>query len=145
MKFPQSSSFCLSSFMTDLEIITPAPYAVPCIDLAQGTETPQKTRQGGMAKLLCGNPSCGRKLPFDIPWLQCWLHRIKMDTACFFHFHLISYSSFILPIWKKIFNQNVIDISLLVVSNLRNIAFKLYAVQTAILDISSSNWFSVAL
>uniref|UniRef100_A0A3Q1AWK6 Ig-like domain-containing protein n=1 Tax=Amphiprion ocellaris TaxID=80972 RepID=A0A3Q1AWK6_AMPOC len=64
VKFPQSSSFCLSSFMTDLEIITPAPCAVPCIDLAQGIETRQKTRQGGIAKLLCGNPSCGRKPSF---------------------------------------------------------------------------------
>lgn len=69
----------------------------------------------------------------------------KNGYCMFFHFHLISYSRFILPIWKNFFNQNVIDISLLVVSNLRNIAFKLYAVQTAILDISSSNWFSVAL
>uniref|UniRef100_A0A8C4DFX7 Ig-like domain-containing protein n=1 Tax=Dicentrarchus labrax TaxID=13489 RepID=A0A8C4DFX7_DICLA len=58
------SSFCLNSFMTDLEIITPAPCAVPCIDLAQGIETHQKTRQGEMAKLLCGNPSCGRKASF---------------------------------------------------------------------------------
>lgn len=64
VKFPQSSSFCLSSFMTHLEIITPAPYAVPCIDFAQGIETHQKTRQGRMAKLLCGNPSCGRKASF---------------------------------------------------------------------------------
>lgn len=47
--------------MTDLEIITPAPRAGPCIDLAQGIETHQKTRQGGMVKLLCGNPSCGKK------------------------------------------------------------------------------------
>uniref|UniRef100_A0A3B3Y2H7 Ig-like domain-containing protein n=1 Tax=Poecilia mexicana TaxID=48701 RepID=A0A3B3Y2H7_9TELE len=64
VKFPLSSSFCLSSFMTDLEIITPARFAVPCIDLAPGIETRQKTRQGGMAKLLCGNPSCGRKAFF---------------------------------------------------------------------------------
>lgn len=67
VKFPLSSSFCLSSFMTDLEIITPARFAVPCIDLAQGIETHQKTRQGGMAKLLCGNPSCGRKAFFWFP------------------------------------------------------------------------------
>ncbi len=64
VKFPQSSSFCLNSFMTDLEIITAAPCAVPRIDLAQGIETHQKTRQGGMVKLLCGNPSCGRKASF---------------------------------------------------------------------------------
>lgn len=63
MKFPQSSSFCLSSFVTDLEIITLL-CTVPCIDLAQGIETQQKTRQGGMAKLLCGNLSCGRKASF---------------------------------------------------------------------------------
>lgn len=64
VKFPLSSSFCLSSFVTDLEIITPARFAVPCIDLAPGIETHQKTRQEGMAKLLCGNPSCGRKAFF---------------------------------------------------------------------------------
>uniref|UniRef100_A0A671Y8I5 Ig-like domain-containing protein n=1 Tax=Sparus aurata TaxID=8175 RepID=A0A671Y8I5_SPAAU len=58
------SSFCLNSFMTDLEIITPAQRAGPCIDLAQGIETHQKTRQGGMVKLLCGNPSCGKNATF---------------------------------------------------------------------------------
>lgn len=64
VKFPPSSSFCLSSFMTDLELITPAPCAVPCIDLAQGIETHQKTRQGEMDKLLCGNHSCRRNASF---------------------------------------------------------------------------------
>lgn len=50
--FPQSSSFCLNSFVTDLEIITSAPCTVPHIDLARGIETRQKTRQGEMVELL---------------------------------------------------------------------------------------------
>ena len=64
VKYPRSSSFCLSSFMTNLEIITPAPCTLPCIDPAQGIETHQKTRQRGNAHLLCGNPPCGRVASF---------------------------------------------------------------------------------
>lgn len=111
MKFPQSSSFCLSSFMTDLEIITSVPFTVPCIDLAQGIETHQKTRQGGMAKLLCGNPSCGRKAFFWFslkamlppPNNRCMLSDSSLFFIIFFFYTLFSVHDFICCWYRKAF------------------------------------------
>lgn len=57
--------------MTDVEIITAARRALPRIDPARGIETHQKTRHGGMAKLLCGNHSCRRKASLEFLRMQC--------------------------------------------------------------------------
>lgn len=64
--------------MTDPDIIISAPCAVHCIDLSLGIETHHKTRQGGMVKLLCGNPSCGKRPPLAFLWLLCWAHLITV-------------------------------------------------------------------
>lgn len=125
VKFPQSSSFCLSSFMTDLEIITPAPCAVPCIDLAQGIETHPKTRQGGMAKLLCGNPPCGRKDSFwfslaamlpppNNTWYCVFLSLFLF--LCYIIFFILQYSMFILLYIYLRFLQSYISCEILSLS-----------------------------
>lgn len=79
MKFPLEFIFLPEQFHDRSRNNHPAACAVPCIDLAQGIETHQKTRQRGMAKLLCGNPLWEEKLSFDFLWMQSCLHQILIN------------------------------------------------------------------